>query len=54
VVFGLRFLSTLRRFARRCSTSERFQVPVQYVVRPDANFRGFAGQVASVWSAWAM
>ena len=24
-----------------------FRFPVQYVVRPDANFRGFAGQVAS-------
>ena len=24
-----------------------FRFPVQYVVRPDANYRGFAGQVAS-------
>ncbi|MBZ5507456.1 MAG: sulfate adenylyltransferase subunit CysN [Acidobacteriia bacterium] len=27
--------------------TKSFRFPVQYVVRPDANFRGFAGQVAS-------
>jgi len=30
----------------RSRTSEGFRFPVQYVIRPDATFRGFAGQVA--------
>jgi sulfate adenylyltransferase subunit 1 len=30
----------------RSRTSEGFRFPVQYVIRPDAKFRGFAGQVA--------
>ena len=30
----------------RPSLSQGFRFPVQYVVRPDANFRGFAGQIA--------
>jgi sulfate adenylyltransferase subunit 1 len=29
----------------RSRTSEGFRFPVQYVIRPDAKFRGFAGQV---------
>ncbi len=28
-------------------SSDKFRFPVQYVVRPDLNFRGFAGQIAS-------
>jgi sulfate adenylyltransferase subunit 1 len=28
------------------ATTRGFRFPVQYVIRPDANFRGFAGQVA--------
>ena len=30
----------------RPSLTQGFRFPVQYVIRPDANFRGFAGQVA--------
>ena len=30
----------------RPSNTRGFRFPVQYVIRPDANFRGFAGQVA--------
>ncbi len=30
-----------------CVVHEPVRFPVQYVMRPDANFRGFAGQVAS-------
>ena len=30
----------------RPSVTQGFRFPVQYVIRPDANFRGFAGQVA--------
>jgi sulfate adenylyltransferase subunit 1 len=30
----------------RSRASESFRFPVQYVIRPDAKFRGFAGQVA--------
>jgi len=30
----------------RPSSTRGFRFPVQYVIRPDANFRGFAGQVA--------
>ena len=29
------------------ATTQEMRFPVQYVIRPDANFRGFAGQVAS-------
>ncbi|MEK7394239.1 MAG: GTP-binding protein, partial [Fibrobacterota bacterium] len=28
-------------------SADKFRFPVQYVVRPDLNFRGFAGQIAS-------
>ena len=34
------------RCVRKCRTKP-MRFPVQYVIRPDANFRGFAGQVAS-------
>jgi bifunctional enzyme CysN/CysC len=27
--------------------------PVQYVLRPNLNFRGYCGTIASGWSAWA-
>ena len=30
----------------RIASTEGFRFPVQYVLRPDANFRGFAGQIA--------
>ena len=32
---------------RRPVSSGALRLPVQYVIRPDANFRGFAGQIAS-------
>ncbi len=32
---------------RRAAAGEAMRFPVQYVLRPDANFRGFAGQLAS-------
>ena len=32
---------------RRVVTTGPLRFPIQYVVRPDANFRGFAGQIAS-------
>ena len=32
---------------RRPVTTGPLRLPVQYVIRPDANFRGFAGQIAS-------
>ena len=31
---------------RRVAVTEELRFPVQYVIRPDANFRGFAGRVA--------
>jgi sulfate adenylyltransferase large subunit len=31
----------------RASGDEPFRLPVQYVIRPDLNFRGFAGQIAA-------
>jgi sulfate adenylyltransferase large subunit len=41
----LEFLETVPLDGRHGSAPMRF--PVQYVVRPDANFRGFAGELAS-------
>jgi sulfate adenylyltransferase large subunit len=41
----LRYLETVHIASDRNLTEFRF--PVQYVVRPDLNFRGYAGQVAS-------
>ena len=41
----LQYLEELRIHDTEASSSGRF--PVQYVIRPDAGFRGFAGQVAS-------
>jgi sulfate adenylyltransferase large subunit len=41
----LRYLETVHIASDRNMTEFRF--PVQYVVRPDLNFRGYAGQVAS-------
>jgi sulfate adenylyltransferase large subunit len=32
---------------RRAVSSGPLRLPIQYVIRPDANFRGFAGQIAS-------
>jgi sulfate adenylyltransferase subunit 1 len=32
---------------RRAAVDEAVRIPVQYVIRPDASFRGFAGQIAS-------
>ena len=32
---------------RRPVSSGALRLPIQYVIRPDANFRGFAGQIAS-------
>jgi sulfate adenylyltransferase subunit 1 len=32
---------------RRAAAGEAVRIPVQYVIRPDASFRGFAGQIAS-------
>ena len=32
---------------RRAVSDEPTRIPVQYVIRPDASFRGFAGQIAS-------
>ncbi len=32
---------------RPAHTTNEFRFPIQYVIRPDANFRGFAGRVAS-------
>ena len=32
---------------RQAAATEPMRMPVQYVIRPDASFRGFAGQVAS-------
>jgi bifunctional enzyme CysN/CysC/sulfate adenylyltransferase subunit 1 len=32
---------------RRAAVDEAVRMPVQYVIRPDATFRGFAGQIAS-------
>ena len=41
----LRYLETVHVASDRNLTEFRF--PVQYVVRPDLNFRGYAGQIAS-------
>jgi len=41
----LEHLETVR--IPRAASSQGFRFPVQYVLRPDARFRGFAGQVAS-------
>jgi len=41
----LRYLETVHVASDRNMTEFRF--PVQYVIRPDLNFRGYAGQVAS-------
>jgi sulfate adenylyltransferase large subunit len=41
----LEYLETLR--VSDSATAGPLRVPVQYVIRPDATFRGFAGQVAS-------
>jgi bifunctional enzyme CysN/CysC/sulfate adenylyltransferase subunit 1 len=32
---------------QRAAADEAVRIPVQYVIRPDASFRGFAGQIAS-------
>jgi len=40
----LEFLETVE--IRRADTQGAFRFPVQYVIRPDAHFRGFAGRVA--------
>jgi bifunctional enzyme CysN/CysC/sulfate adenylyltransferase subunit 1 len=45
---GPTFLEHLETVPIRMETpSEAVRFPVQYVIRPDQNFRGFAGQVAS-------
>jgi sulfate adenylyltransferase large subunit len=45
---GPTFLEHLENVPLRVETmSDAVRFPVQYVVRPDASFRGFAGQVAS-------
>ncbi|HEY2646253.1 MAG TPA: GTP-binding protein, partial [Candidatus Acidoferrales bacterium] len=45
---GPTFLEHLETVPIRMETpSEAMRFPVQYVIRPDQNFRGFAGQVAS-------
>ena len=45
---GPTFLEHLETVPLRLETmSEAVRFPVQYVIRPDASFRGFAGQVAS-------
>ena len=40
-------LETVPVAAEAASTCDEMRFPVQYVIRPDATFRGFAGQVAS-------
>ena len=45
---GPTFLEHLEKVPLRVETmSDAVRFPVQYVIRPDASFRGFAGQVAS-------
>jgi sulfate adenylyltransferase subunit 1 len=45
---GPTFLDHLENVPLRVETmSDEVRFPVQYVIRPDASFRGFAGQVAS-------
>ena len=45
---GPTFLEHLETVPIRMQTpSEAFRFPVQYVIRPDASFRGFAGQIAN-------
>ena len=45
---GPTFLEHLETVPLRLETmSDAVRFPVQYVIRPDASFRGFAGQVAS-------
>jgi sulfate adenylyltransferase large subunit len=45
---GPTFLEQLETVPLRLATpSDAVRFPVQYVIRPDASFRGFAGQVAS-------
>ena len=44
---GPPLLEYLESVQIREDVSTNFRMPVQYVIRPDLNFRGFAGQIAS-------